>query len=403
MRIWKFFAKFPKAEIRAAYALRGVMPPASSTTNMTDGIKPYRVLALDGGGIRGLYTATVLDALAAFFAARRKDADVDVGRLFHLITGTSTGGILACGLAAGVPISKIAQLYEVHGPKIFANPLSSRLWRKLRWMRRSWFAAANKAEPLRQALTEIFGEKTLGEVFNDRSIALCVPSTRMLNHHPKVFKTPHNSRFQIDLHYRVVDVCMATSAAPIFLPLACLNDPTRPGTIDTFADGGLWCNDPIMVGLTEALEICEMAEKVDESRNPTDPRRPIEILSIGTIGLAEGDPPTAKANRGLAGWQIGVKTTALVMNAQAASSKYMAAHLARRITALGRTVRVVRIEDPYVSVDQSKHLGLDVATPEAIGLLKQIGSNKAQAVMSQCTNPCGDDGEVIRGIFNDQP
>ncbi len=370
---------------------------------MTDKIKPYRVLALDGGGIRGLYTVAVLAALAAFFAARRKDADVDVGRLFDLIAGTSTGGILACGLAAGVPISKIAQLYEVEGPKIFANPLSSRLWRKLRWIRQSWFAAANKAEPLRQALTEIFGQKTLGDVFNERSIALCIPSTRMLNHHPKVFKTPHNSRFQIDLHYRVVDVCMATSAAPIFLPLAPLNDPTRPGTIDTFADGGLWCNDPIMVGLTEALEICEMAEKADDSRGPTDPRRPIDILSVGTAGLAEGDPPTAEANRGLAGWQIGVKTTALVMNAQAAASKYMAAHMARRITELGRPVRIVRIEDPYIGVAQSEHLGLDVATPEGLSLLKQLGSNKAQAVMSQCANPSGDNAEVICGIFNDQP
>jgi hypothetical protein len=363
---------------------------------MTDEIKPYRVLALDGGGIRGLYTATVLDSLASFFAARRKDANHDIGRMFHLITGTSTGGILACGLAAGVPISKIAELYELHGPKIFANPLSTRFWRKVRWIRRSWFAAANKATPLRAALTEIFGTKTLGEVFGERSIALCIPSTRMLNHHPKVFKTPHDNRFQIDHGYSVVDVCMATSAAPIFLPLARIEDPMRPGTFDTFADGGLWCNDPVMVGLTEALEICATAEA------PGVPKRSIEILSIGTIGLAEGDPPTAEPNRGLAGWQIGVKTTALVMNAQAAASKYTTRHLARRITELGRTVRVVRIEDPYVGVEQSKHLGLDVATPEAISLLKQLGSNKAQMVMSQCADPHCDDGEIIRGIFNDR-
>lgn len=351
------------------------------------------MLALDGGGIRGLYTAILLDELDRSFPRDAGAADSDLGRKFDLITGTSTGGILACALAAGIPIRKVTALYEEHGPKIFRNPLAGGLFQKLCWLRQSMFAPANRAEPLKAALEDIFGATTVGEMYADRGIALCVPGTRMLKHSAKVFKTPHLTDLWIDKSYRLVDICLATSAAPIFLPLAQIENANRPGEMEAYADGGLWANNPSVVGLVEALAICAHAEKDGKGR------RPIEILSVGTSGVVEGDAVEGKLDRGLAHWMIGVKTTQLVMDAQASSMAYIAGHLAQRITELGRPVRVVRIANPPVSASHARHLGMDLATPEALQLLRQLGRTRAEEVMSICNDPHNGEGLLIRDIF----
>ena len=83
-------------------------------------IKPFRVLSLDGGGMRGLYTASVLSTLAQRFSPSNQ---LDIGKGFNLIAGTSTGGILACALAAGVPIERVIDLYRNEGPAIFRDPV----------------------------------------------------------------------------------------------------------------------------------------------------------------------------------------------------------------------------------------------------------------------------------------
>src|SRR5215470_12284967 len=90
---------------------------------MMTGSPPLRVLSLDGGGMRGTYTATYLDRVAATFAKRRRIAALDIGAAFDLIVGTSTGGIIACALAAGIPLAKVVDLYQRHGPAIFHRPL----------------------------------------------------------------------------------------------------------------------------------------------------------------------------------------------------------------------------------------------------------------------------------------
>src|SRR5580658_11200872 len=90
---------------------------------MTPEPPPFRVLSLDGGGMRGTYTATYLDRVAATFAKRRGVSALDIGGAFDLIVGTSTGGIIACALVAGVPLSEIVALYSQHGQAIFSRPL----------------------------------------------------------------------------------------------------------------------------------------------------------------------------------------------------------------------------------------------------------------------------------------
>jgi len=78
-------------------------------------LSPLRVLSLDGGGMRGTYTATYLDRAASAFAKRRGIAALDIGAAFDLIVGTSTGGIIACALAAGLPLGEIEPLHQEGG------------------------------------------------------------------------------------------------------------------------------------------------------------------------------------------------------------------------------------------------------------------------------------------------
>jgi predicted acylesterase/phospholipase RssA len=150
---------------------------------------PFRALALDGGGFRGLYTATLLEELGRFFAG---DTAADLGRRFDLITGTSTGGILACGLAVGVSPRRIIELYEKEGPKIFANPLPVQLFGKLGWVLRNAFKAANRAAPLRNGLVEIFGDKTLGKSTPIAALRCAFPASGWWTRNRK-FSKPHTT------------------------------------------------------------------------------------------------------------------------------------------------------------------------------------------------------------------
>ena len=72
-------------------------------------VPPYRVLSLDGGGMRGIYTAAFLARLTDQFARIRNEAALDLGRGFDLITGTSTGAIVGCALAADAACGRSAR------------------------------------------------------------------------------------------------------------------------------------------------------------------------------------------------------------------------------------------------------------------------------------------------------
>jgi patatin-like phospholipase/acyl hydrolase len=214
---------------------------------------PFRVLSLDGGGMRGTYTPTYLDQVASAFARRRGEQGLDIGAAFDLIVGTSTGGIIACALAAGVPLLNIVELYRKHGAAIFRRPLPA----KLRNVPGDHFrrqAALTQGEgTLRAALKDVLGDTTIRDIYDQRGIALAITAVEMSQHHAWVFKTPHfaatNHR---DDSYTLVDVCLATTAAPIFRSMAAVDHADRRGKgYNVFVDGGLWSNNPVLVGLVE--------------------------------------------------------------------------------------------------------------------------------------------------------
>jgi patatin-like phospholipase/acyl hydrolase len=209
------------------------------------------------------------------------------------------------------------QLYREDGPKIFQNPAPNGKTAGLSWAWKNRKSAANSADPLRSALTRIFQDQTLKQLHDNRHIALCIPAVTMSNHQSRVFKTPHLPQYQLDNNQKVVDVCLATSAAPIVLPLASLPDPDVDDHLMTFSDGGLWANNPVLVGLIEALEIAEKTQ-------------PIHILSISTCAPPSGeDIPEDESDWGLKQWKVGINALETALDAQSSGYNFMAQKLIR--------------------------------------------------------------------------
>jgi uncharacterized protein len=349
--------------------------------------KPFRVLTLDGGGMRGLYTASVLNALGQRFSPKQ---ELDIGKGFNLIIGTSTGGILACGLAAGVPISNITDIYRKHGRQIFTHPLPRHQFAKFLWAICNLFFPANKNEPLHSSLENIFKKQTLGDLFSARKIGLCIPSIDLATHKSQVFKTAHDPRRNADDERQLVDICLATSAAPIMLPIASINNPHTKNQTSHFVDGGLWANNPVLVGLIEALHITNLDQA-------------IEIVSIGTCPPPSGGTLLPKEiKRGIFGWNFGIKALELSMDAQASGHQFMAKFLVEHLRKCNRKIKLLRFEQSAPSSDQATHLGMDNPSERACSTLIELGNSDALKHYGQSLDS-ESEYSLLQPIFQSMP
>jgi patatin-like phospholipase/acyl hydrolase len=255
----------------------------------------FRILSLDGGGIRGAFAAAFLHRLERQVGRPMTD-------YFDLIAGTSTGGIIALALCLGEPAEKICNLYRNSGAAIFAPRTSDDLsrWQRLcakaaKWKFRNLdegalYRSKYTADALRELLAAVFGARTLEDARASRAL---IPAVNLTTGRTIVFKTPHQPKFIRDRYITAVDVALATSAAPTFFPQA------RIGTGGAYADGGLWANNPAMLAYAEAIKIHGIAKRDD--LDPTFGLDEIHMISIGT-GEPEYYAKPAPGDDGLLWW-----------------------------------------------------------------------------------------------------
>lgn len=354
---------------------------------------PFRVLSLDGGGMRGTYTATYLDQVATTFARRRGAEALDIGGAFDLIVGTSTGGIIACALAAGVPLGKVVNLYRKHGSAIFRRPLPEKLPGVAMDIYRRAAALADGEAALREALQAVLGATTLSEIYERRGIALAITAVEMSQHRAWVFKTPHfGATNHRDDAYSLVDVCLATTAAPIFRSMAALDHADCSGSeqgYNVFVDGGLWSNNPVLVGLIEALDVAA-------------PGQGIEIFCLGTCPVPAGEQITRESvHRGLTEWKFGGDAASLAIDAQQFAYDHMAKKLAKH---LGRRCEVLRFPADKVPAALIPYLGLDDTREEAIAALINQARTDADMTNSKCAYSDRDpEAALICSLFDAVP
>jgi patatin-like phospholipase/acyl hydrolase len=274
----------------------------------------FQILALDGGGFKGMFSAAVLAKL-------EKDLKTPLLSHFDLVAGTSTGGIVALGLGAGKTPSELVDFYLDKGHHIFRRG-------RLR-MPRQVLRSKYPTPPLKVALEGIFGSQQLWE----SRVPLCIPSFDLRNDGVHLFRTPHSERLKRDWSIPMVDIALATSAAPTYLR-AHRYDGLR------LVDGGLWANNPSMVAVTEAVH--------EFGINLSD----IRLLSLGTtnnLGKRSG-----RLDRGgMVQW--GATVTKVILRGQA-----LAAHNASQLMLAG---------DHYIRIDPDvpdKLLHLDGVNPEEL-------------------------------------
>jgi len=261
----------------------------------------FQILSLDGGGIKGIFSAAVLAHL-------EEDLQVKLTDHFDLITGTSTGGIIALALGIGMRPREILRFYIEKGPLIFPNGFANslkQLWR-------------NKydAGPLEKALKECFGDSLLGACKK----RLVIPTYNIGEDDVYLFKTPHHERLTRDYKVPIWKVAMATTAAPTYFPSFRNVDHIR------LVDGGVWANNPTMVGIVEAISMLNI---------------PLESIAVFSLGTTDGIKGRSKKldQGGCIQWVR--ETVNVIMRGQSIGAHTQALHL------LGKE-KLLRL-DPKVS------------------------------------------------------
>lgn len=202
----------------------------------------FKILSLDGGGFRGIYSTYILKRI-------EEEYHIEWNEHFQLITGTSTGSIIAAGLAIGMKAGEIYDFYLKHGEKIFNKmPLKSGL-----------FSSQYKSDYFKSVFNDVFKEKKLGDILTP----LIIPSTDIGNGRVHVFKSGYDKEFVRDKNVLIKDAVLASCSAPTYF---------NPHTVDAYmlADGGLWANNPSLVAVIDAKKRLKI--------NIED----IKVFSVGT-------------------------------------------------------------------------------------------------------------------------
>jgi len=296
--------------------------------------RPFHILALSGGGFRGLYTATVLAALEEALGA-------PLAQRFDLICGTSVGGILALGLSKEMSAQDLKNLFLHHGRQIFSQRLI---------LGGIAFFARHTNVGLKKVLTKEFQDTTVG----DLNHPVLIPTVNYATGLAKVFKTPHHEKLEIDHKTSLVDVAMATSAAPTYFPIYA----TSRGK---FVDGGLVANAPGLLGLHEALGYFGVEEKN------------VRVLSIGTMSAGRTIRGDSALDLGFMRWRG--RLFDLIISAQESITHSVLTHRLQD--------RYFLIDDP-VEPDQAQDIrALDKVNQRAIDTLTSRAIDRAQQVLGE--------------------
>ncbi|MFN7301382.1 MAG: patatin-like phospholipase family protein [Bacteroidota bacterium] len=260
--------------------------------------QPKRILSLDGGGIKGTLTLGILEEIEKQVKAEYGDRYNSLGEYYDLIAGTSTGAIIACGLAIGKSVKELTDLYLNLGGEIFGKgrtwKMLPRDWKKVRALLRESYSSANLENYLRRE----FGEIAIGD--SDRILCGLAINAKRADTYSlwTVANHPDGKYYMANAHLKLWELCRASAAAPYYFKPKVLSLKTRRGdTFDAaFIDGGVsLANNPAWVAfLTATVGSFGF-------RWPTGAEQ-LQITSLGTGKGVIRETPEALKNLPAIGW-----------------------------------------------------------------------------------------------------
>jgi hypothetical protein len=316
-----------------------------------------KVLAIDGGGIRGIIPAVIL-------AEIQKRLGTDLFKAFDLIAGTSTGGIIALGIGAACknngPYSpdELLDLYVENGPAIFRKNVVT--------PERQIFLPKYCPDALESALEQFFGHAEFKSAFTP----LLISSYDLQGQLPFFFKS-HKIAADPTYNWQLAEIARATSAAPTFFPPFHL---TRDDEDYALVDGGVFVNNPSMAAYAEARSLYPDAVT-------------FTVVSVGTGDRQDQITYASAKDWGLIGWAKEIVPVLMDSVSEAVDFELRALP--------GCTYH--RLQVPHL---QNASSDMDDADPENLRELQQVAGEYISSISDQLTKVCV---ELKEGRGSDMP
>jgi hypothetical protein len=321
----------------------------------------FSLLAVDGGGIRGVIPARVLQEIEGHF-------DRPICKLFDLVAGTSTGGIIALGLTKPrdgtltpeFSAADLLALYRDHGGHIFPRSL----WRKA-WTVGGLRGVKYSATPLEELLQDRFGTTMLSDALVD----VCIPSYDLTKPGSYFFKRSYARDDTEQWDVPMTLAARATSAAPTYF------DPARVDADHALVDGGMFANNPAVSGYADALDVIATHPEIyaDDVE--------IQVVSIGT---GQGPQDAVRWSHakgwGLASWARPVLE--VVFDGVAEAAEYQLRRLCRHEN--GSTPRYHRLQS---------------ALPTASGALDDASPANVKALEADAERLIDEEQHTLDGVY----
>lgn len=330
--------------------------------------KKFKILSIDGGGIRGLIPAKVLAELEE--ELQKEEPDKPLHEHFDLICGTSTGAILAVGLALGIPAKELAKFYEDHAKIIFPRFVFRFLPRKSR----AFFNAIYSNKQLLKKLREVYAEANGGQdpLMNDLKNKVCIPAFNGNDGAINVLKTKHHSEYRRDYKLPAYHVAMSSASAPVYFPphTFSFKNEFGEGTNINMIDGGIFANNPALIGVFEATDKLNI------------PIGDIALLSLGT-GQGKQIIKRTWRPKNVFDWLFpNPKLVDLVLDTQAQITEQYLLFLQRALGKIGNTFSHLRIQHDM----KGDNIELNSSKQKHIDRMKSIGEELAKNRLTEILN-----------------
>ncbi|KAL2236912.1 patatin-like protein 1 [Sesamum indicum] len=358
------------------------------------------ILSIDGGGIRGIIPAKILESLESELQ-KLDGQDARIADYFDVIAGTSTGGLVTAMLTAPDANNRplyaakdIAAFYVKHGPKIF--PHKGGVIGSLESMVVQLGRPKYKGKYLHKLIRDNLGQTRLHDTLTN----VVIPTFDIRNLQPTVFSS-YEMKNMPYLDALLSDICIGTSAAPTFFPAHHFTNPDASGKSWDFnlIDGGVAANNPTLVAISEVTKQVLRNDPDFFPIQPMDYNR-LLVISLGTGSAKQERKYTAEmaAKWGLFGWLIQGNNTPILDVFNQASKDMVDYFLCVIFQSLHSEDNYLRIQDDSLT---GANASVDVTTKQNLSELAKIGENLLKGPISRVNLLTGNSEPIPNGGTNE--